>query len=442
MKIVRLRAENIKRLVAVEITPKGDVIKISGKNNAGKSSVLDAIWWALGGQEAIQGQPIRKGQTNAKVEIDLDEIIVRRTFSEKGTSLVIENKDGLRFKSPQGLLDGLLGRLSFDPLAFMRQKPAEQFEVLKMLTGLDLSKLDGLRNRTYQERAAVNQQIKRLEVQVADVHVPPGAPTEEVAIAEIATEIDTARRAERNRDYLSSQLRAFTQQGEHILNEIKNNEQLCKDQVDEVHAQIAALQNKITKINESFEKWKQGKQAEFEVARKDVENTAKQIKALVFPDIAGLQKQLAEVEEKNKAARAYQARESLKADLTESQEKAKELTEKIKAIDAEKQKKIGTTKFPIDGLAFGDGTVIYKDIPLEQAGSAEQLKVSMAMAMAMNPKLKVIRIMDGSLLDSDSMKIIEEMAKGKEFQVWVEQVDESGKVGVVIEDGQVKTVNE
>ncbi len=76
-------------------------------------------------------------------------------------------------------------------------------------------------------------------------------------------------------------------------------------------------------------------------------------------------------------------------------------------------------------------------VPLTQASDAEQLRASLAIAMALNPKLRVIRVRDGSLLDSNAMKIIAEMAETKDFQVWIERVDDSGKVGFVLEDGHV-----
>jgi hypothetical protein len=95
-------------------------------------------------------------------------------------------------------------------------------------------------------------------------------------------------------------------------------------------------------------------------------------------------------------------------------------------------------KFPIEGLSFGEDGVLYNGVPFKQCSAAERLKVSMAMAMALNPKLRVIRILDGSLLDSTNMNLIQEMVKEKDYQVWIEVVDESGKVGITIEGGEVK----
>ena len=76
-------------------------------------------------------------------------------------------------------------------------------------------------------------------------------------------------------------------------------------------------------------------------------------------------------------------------------------------------------------------------MPFSQASASEQIRVSLAMAMALNPKLRVIRILDGSLLDAENLALIAEMATEHDFQVWIERVSDTSGVGVVIEDGQV-----
>jgi len=102
---------------------------------------------------------------------------------------------------------------------------------------------------------------------------------------------------------------------------------------------------------------------------------------------------------------------------------------------------IAAAKMPVEGLGFGDGEVTYNGHPFAQASGAEQLRVSVAIAMAGNPKLRVLRIKDGSLLDSKSLALLEEMADLNDFQVWIESVDESGTVGIVMEDGAVASVH-
>ena len=139
MKIVSLETENVKRLKAVRIEPDGTMVVIGGRNAQGKSSVLDSIEMALGGKESAPREPIRRGEKSARVVLQLDGeygLKIVRKFTEKGSTLSIETADGMKPKSPQGLLDQLCNRIAFDPLQFVRQKPADQAATLRKLVGL------------------------------------------------------------------------------------------------------------------------------------------------------------------------------------------------------------------------------------------------------------------------------------------------------------------
>lgn len=114
-KIIKLTAENVKRLSVVEISPEGNVVTIGGRNGQGKTSVLDSIEYALGGNPS-DTMPVRSGEESAKVVVDLGDIVVKRTFTAAGgTSLTVTNADGVKQASPQAILDKLTGRLTFDP---------------------------------------------------------------------------------------------------------------------------------------------------------------------------------------------------------------------------------------------------------------------------------------------------------------------------------------
>ena len=96
------------------------------------------------------------------------------------------------------------------------------------------------------------------------------------------------------------------------------------------------------------------------------------------------------------------------------------------------------TDIPVENIHFGDGIILLDGVPFEQGSDAEQLRACLAIAMARNPELKVIRIREGSLLDEDSEKLVREIATKKGFQIWQEKVDSSGKVGFFIEEGKLK----
>jgi len=166
MKIIRLQAENIKRLIAVEIQPSSNLVQITGKNGNGKTSVLDSIWWCLSGGQNIQSKPIRTGENQAVVVLDLGEMVVTRKFKlnkegETTSSLTVENKVGVKFPSPQALLDKLLGDLTFDPLGFARMEARKQFETLrKFVPSVDFDAIDKQNKEDYDARTDVNRQYK------------------------------------------------------------------------------------------------------------------------------------------------------------------------------------------------------------------------------------------------------------------------------------------
>ena len=99
---------------------------------------------------------------------------------------------------------------------------------------------------------------------------------------------------------------------------------------------------------------------------------------------------------------------------------------------------------PVEGLSFGDGVVLYNGVPLEQCSQGEKIKISTSIAMSTevnDNQLKVVLIKDGSLLDEDNMKLITNMALDKDYQVWIRKLTSTGKVGIVIEDGEIKSIN-
>src|SRR5688500_9341273 len=122
-RVVRLQAESVKRIRAVDISPSGAVVTIRGKNAQGKSSVLDSIQYALGGKGAAPPRVIRDGETEAVVVLELEDLVVERRWSSNDRStLEVRSKEGAKYSSPQAMLDRLVGDLSFDPLAFLRLK--------------------------------------------------------------------------------------------------------------------------------------------------------------------------------------------------------------------------------------------------------------------------------------------------------------------------------
>ena len=199
MKIVELRAENVKRLTAVQIRPDGNLVEITGRNGQGKTSVLDSIYWALAGTRSHQSKPIRDGADEARIELDLGAMIVKRRFGQADTGnvttqLTVESAEGARYSSPQKMLDSLLGSLTFDPLAFSRAAPREQWKTLsEFVTGIDFDEVERKNQRDYDARRQVNREAKEQRAAAAAIDVADDAPAEPVVVRQIAEELQKAQ---------------------------------------------------------------------------------------------------------------------------------------------------------------------------------------------------------------------------------------------------------
>jgi energy-coupling factor transporter ATP-binding protein EcfA2 len=400
LRIIRFEAENIKKLRAVEITPDGNIIQITGANGSGKSSVLDAIAYALAGARAIDSQPVRQGETSARIQLDLGEIIVTRKFNEDGKStLLVEAADGGKFSSPQNILDRLIGALTFDPLAFSRMDPKDQLQALRKVVpiDIDIDALDRLNAATFEERTGVNRRVKELAAQAEGVKVPSGLPAKPVDISVLLTQMEDA----------ASTNAAISAKSESRRAQADRAVRLREDA-----AKLVAQAGEI----------------ETEMAFWD---------ALPEPvDTAGLRAQVEQARTVNAGIELRTKRFDLEAQHQRAMVESQELTDDIETNNAKKAAAVGRATMPVPGLSFGDGEVILHGLPFSQASSAEQLRSSVAIAMAANPQLRVLRIKDGGLLDEESMALIAEMADTQDYQVWVETAG-THRPGIVMEDGAV-----
>lgn len=427
LKVVNLVAENFKRLVAVEITPEGNIVEVAGNNGAGKSSVLDAIWVALKGRAANPPEPIRQGEEVAYIELDLGKYRITRRFTRQEDGdytdfLRVEDPEGLQYPKPQQTLDRLLGAIGFDPFAFVQLKPEKQAAALLGLVKLedeagqplDLAELASMDKRLYDTRREVNRDVKRLEGQLEGFQ-----HTERVPVLD-ATQLRMrlSQAAQHNGDI--ERRKASRERFLEVLNDDRERldgwrEEIVKltAQADELEADIAARQKQVD----------------------DAEELPEPI------DTAAVAAQLEEADRATAINNAVDAREKVAAELEEYRTKSASYTTRLENNEKLRQGALERAKMPIEGLGVDgddDGLhVIYQGVPFVQISTAEQLRVSTAIAMAGNPELHILRISDGSLLDDNSMSILREMAAEHDFQLFVELVRPNESTGIILEDGRI-----
>lgn len=411
LKVIRLKGENIKSIRAIDITPDRDdtSIIVSGSNGAGKSTVLNMIWLAMS-NDAIKKDVVSTDKSKGNIELDLGEYIVTRTYDKlKGTKLKVMSKDGTTYNSPQTLLNDLYSKHAISPLQFIRMKEKEQREFLLNLLNLkfDTASLDctdkiktlddinEYRRKVYDKRTVANRTIKSLTEQLAPMKDIDEATT--VQITEIITKRDT------------------TQQ---IFNKGK-----------EIFSQIGTLTEEI----ESLEKQLTDKKQTLEKLSYDVMNYDF---VELEQSIVSLDTELEEADRINEIARKFEQKRILTEQLEEAIKTSDQHTETLALIDDIKTKTLENCVMPLQGLTVDDTCVRLNNVAVQDLSMSEQWKLSCAIMMAENPKLKVITVEDGSLLDDESMKVLIDMAKEKGYQIWIEVVSKD-PVGIHIVDGEV-----
>jgi AAA domain len=457
MKIIRLTSENVKRVVAVDISPNGTLVGIGGKNGAGKSSVLDSIAYALGGERLAPTEPIRQGQAKAKITVDLGDFIVTRQFirakklctcgieagslaqggkhtpeceshqwDETRSTLAVTNKEGAKYPSPQAMLDKLLGKLTFDPLAFKDEEPKKQNEILRRLTNLDFTIINQNRVLAAGRRGLHKKTLTVAEGQLAAMPEYPGAPETLIGIDAISAEIQEGQRLQREAETRINAVRTVSDQ----INALHLKRAAVTSSIHSLDEQLNKLEDELTTLERGIA----DKQKEAE----KLSTVAEEAKQKV-PDFQALDTRLRDIDVTNTKVRANLARKAQEEEIQRILKLIHEEDEKVKSADQQKASMLQAAKFPIEGLGLTDDGVTWNGLPLEQASASEQLRISVAIGLALNPSIKVLLVRNGNLLDDDNLKLLAEQAEEAKAQVWMEFVTAKPEgMTVLMEDGHAK----
>jgi len=400
MRILNFKAENFKKIVAIDITPKGNVVIISGKNGAGKTSAIDSIWsglqWKAG--KKINKSPIRTGEKFADVVITFEDFIVNRKWldSEK-TYLKVTNKDGLVYSSPQELLDKFIGVLSFDPSIFATMNPKEQRDLFLKIAEVDIDYYDNKIAEVKERRLLKGREVKMLAGEREEITIKD-LPEDEISIAKLRQDYEKAL------------------QNNIIVNSTEEDLKTNKERLEDMLDRIKTLQEEI-------------KESEIYLT------TVKHI------NIDGIKKGMEEAEIINEQVRANERNIDKNIKLNVAKAEYEKDTAELKVIEDDKSKALANSKMKIKGLSIDDSGILYNGIPFTQISSSEQIRICMEIGIALNPEFKCIFLRNYTLLDDDSKKIVDELAEKYDYQVICEQVDSTGEVGFYIEEGEIKNEN-
>lgn len=421
MKINKLEIENVKRVKAVKIEPTANGLTIiGGPNGQGKTSILDSIAWALGGDRYRPSEAQRQGSvTPPNIQIVMNNgLVVER--KGKNSSLKVIDPNGE--KAGQQLLNSFVEELAIDLPKFMQANNKEKANILLQIIGVgqQLFELERQETDFYNQRRAVGQIADQKEKFAKEQPYFPDAPKELVSITELVTQ---------QQEILAKN--GENQRKREQVKQIEFKHQQEESQINQVQQQIQDLQNKLAEM-----------QAIHTQTSTDLEIAKKSAIDLYDESTEELERNIAEIDEINRKVRANLDKEKAEDDAKIQREEYGKLTTKLEAVRQDKVNLLKGADLPLPELTVEDGELIYKGQKWDNMSGAEQLRVSTAIVRRLKPDCGFVLI---DKLEQMDLQTLEEFGKWLEqegLQAIAARVSTGDECSIIIEDGYVVKENE
>lgn len=417
VKIASLELENVKRVRAVSLRPEADGLTvIGGRNGQGKTSVLDAIAWALGGERKRPERPTREGSANpASLRVELSNGLVCERSGKNG-SLKVTDPEGKR--AGQQLVNAFVEELALDLPKFMAMGDREKAdELLKVIgVGDELRELDRQSKQKGDLRLAVGQQKRAKEKVARDAEWYPDAPDEPVSAAELITEQQgiMARNAENEaKRRRASEIGAAHDRAVTAVSDLEAEIERLGAQLSERKAEAARLG------------------ADLMAAKK----TAEQLRD---ESTAEVEAKLAEIDSLNEKVRANRRRDDMMAEADQLADEYRALGEEVASIREKRMALLKGAELPLPGLDVDErGRLLYKGATWGEMSGSEQLRVATAVVRSLKPECGFVLVDKLEQMDAQTLAEFGSWAESQGLQVIGTRVATDDSCTVVIEDGRV-----
>lgn len=400
VKINSLEFENVKKIKAVMLEPtKSGLTIIGGNNRQGKTSVLDAIAWTLGGDKFKPSSPHRENSVvDPHLKITLDNgIIVER--SGKNSSLKVIDSTGNR--GGQQLLNSFVEQFALDLPKFMNQTGKEKAATLLKIIGVGdkLFEIESEEQTLYNQRRTIGQIADQKAKFAKEMTVYPGVPSEPISASDLI------------------------RQQQEIL--ARNGENQRKRQQRDIY------ERELADAMTAFEQAK----LRLEEAEKNVALSRQSADKLIDESTAELEKNIADIEELNKKIRANLDKEKAEIDAENYSDQYKELTERIDSIRRDKMKLLDSADLPLKGLSVENGELIYNGYKWDSMSGADQLIVAASIVRKLNPNCGFVLLDKLEQMDCGTLSEFGRWLEGEGLQAIATRVSTGDECSIIIEDG-------
>lgn len=417
VKITALEAENVKRIKAVAFAPSPTGLTlVGGNNNQGKTSVLDALAWALGGERFRPDAAQRDGAVapaHLKVTLSNGVVVERKG---KNASLTVTDPTGRR--SGQQLLNAFVEPLALDLPRFMEASDKEKADILLRIIGVgsELQVKDLEIKGLYDKRTFTGQLAAQKKHFAEEMISYPEAPDEPVSASELIRQQQDilARNGENQR------LRAQ-------YAELEQQVQQCVDELKRTRERIATLQQLADELDAKHTKLFNQR----ETARKTVSQ-------LQDESTAELEASIRDIEETNRKVRANLEKSRAEDEAAQYASEYDRLTESIQQKRADRMALLNGADLPLPGLSVEDGVLTYKGKHWRDMSGSDQLRVAAAIVRRLNPDCGFVLLDKLEQMDMTTLQEFSAWLEAEGLQAIATRVSTGSECQIIIEDGMVK----
>lgn len=417
VKITALEAENVKRIKAVALTPSPTGLTlVGGNNNQGKTSVLDALAWALGGDRFRPDAAQRDGAiapAHLKVTLSNGVVVERKG---KNASLTVTDPTGRR--SGQQLLNAFVEPLALDLPRFMDASDKEKADILLRIIGIgaELHTRDLEIKGLYDKRTFTGQLAAQKKHFAEEMISYPEAPDEPVSASELICQQQDilARNGENQR------LRAQ-------YAELEQQVQQCVDELKRARERIATLQQLADELDAKHTKLFNQR----ETARKTVSQ-------LQDESTAELEASIRDIEETNRKVRANLEKARAEDEAAQYASDYDKLTGQIEDKRAERMALLNGADLPLPGLSVEDGVLTYNGKRWRDMSGSDQLRVAAAIVRRLNPDCGFVLLDKLEQMDMTTLTEFSRWLEAEHLQAIATRVSTGSECQIIIEDGMVK----
>lgn len=415
IKINNLEIENVKRVRAVQLKPTANGLTvIGGKNEQGKSSVLDAIAWALGGDRYKPSKAQNDESVlppSLKVELSNGIIVERKG---KNSSLTVTDPTGK--KAGQTLLNSFIEELAINLPKFMEMNNQDKARTLLQVIGMEeeVFALEEKEQRLYEDRLLKGREKDQKQKYADELPSYPDAPSEKVSVSEL----------------IKKQQEILAKNGE---NQRKRNQlEQLEMKRNRAFDELANFEDEIERIKKLHEQ----KKKEIDEINKDLATAKKSAEDLEDESTAEIEESISNIEVINKKVQTNFEKETAQEQASALLEEYRSLTEQIENTRKDKFDLLAGANLPLDGLSVADSELTYKGQKWDNMSGSEQIKVSTAIVRALNPDCGFVLMDKLEQMDEDTMKEFGEWLEQEELQVIATRVTtREDECQLIIEDG-------